>query len=457
MKKISRRNFLTVAGILAASAAMSACSGGSTKPASASSAAASSSTASSAAASASAASDASLYEVTEPITITWWHSLESQYDGLVQDVVAKFNATQDKITVEPLYVGGAGDINEMMVAGNAAGVGLPAVTVSSSKYITAYGEGDVLEVLDPYIEATNYDTADFAKGLLKAGKYQDKQIALPFLHSTQVVVYNKTMAEKYGWTVPDNVNDFGPFLQKVHDEAGIYGTIIPGWDHWYYETLYKNEGLKIITDENTTDLGTETGMWVTELLRNWCNGENAYFAGGPDASSTMRQKFYSGETFSVMHTSSLYDNYVSKCDFEVGMAWYPAGTTGDKNSEVGGVTMCIPRKNDQATKNAAWQFVKFLCGKEVNMQWAENTGYVPTRLSVLTTDEGKAFLEKKPAFQCIFDNLDLINPCCQNSAWAEFTSVWRNYMLTMVSEGGDIAKNSADMTAELDEILEDHL
>ena len=120
MKKISRRSFLTATGILTASAALTACSGGgSTGKAGA---AASSAPASSAAAS--EAADPSKYEVTEPITITWWHALESQYDDLVADVVKKFNETQNLITVEAQYIGSYKDINEALVAAHAAGTGL---------------------------------------------------------------------------------------------------------------------------------------------------------------------------------------------------------------------------------------------------------------------------------------------------------------------------------------------
>ena len=90
------------------------------------------------------------------------------------------------------------------------------------------------------------------------------------------------------------------------------------------------------------------------------------------------------------------------------------------------------------------------------MEWAEGTGYLPTRNSVLTTDEGKAFLEKKPAFQCVFDNLNLIYPCIQSSAWSELTTTWRNYMDLMLNQSGDVKKESDDMVQELNEILADH-
>lgn len=451
MKKISRRSFLMASGTFAAATALTACSGGgSTGKAGAN--------ASSAAAPASSeAVDPSKYEVTEPITITWWHALESQYDELVADVVKKFNATQKLITVEAQYIGSYKDINEALVAAHAAGTGLPAVAVANTDYVASYGDSGLYEDLDPYIAGTDYDVDDFSAGLLLSSQYKGKQVALPFLHSTQVIYYNKTMADANGWKIPEKIEDFTPFLAEVHSKKGIYGTVVPGWDQWYFETLYLNEGVQIITGDNDCDLNGDAALGVTKMIKDWCDAGDAYFASGTNASATMRQNFYDQKTFSVMHTSSLYNNYVSKCpDFEVGMAWYPAATTGDKNSEVGGCVLGIPSKNDQATKNAAWQFLQFLCGKEVNMEWAEGTGYLPTRNSVLDTEEGKKFLEKKPAFQCIFDNLNLINPRIQNAAWSELATTWKNYMEIMMNQGGDITSGSNDMVTEINEILEDH-
>lgn len=449
MKKISRRSFLIATGAIAAATVMTACSGGSTGKAN--------TTASSAASAAPETVDPSKYEVTEPITITWWHALESQYDELVADVVKKFNATQNLITVEAQYIGSYKDINEALVAAHAAGTGLPAVAVANTDYVASYGDSGLYENLDPYIAGTGYDVDDFSAGLLLSSQHEGKQVALPFLHSTQVIYYNKTMADENGWTIPEKIQDFTPFLAEIHSKKGIYGTVVPGWDQWYFETLYLNEGVQIITGDNDCDLNGDAALGVTKMIKGWCDAGDAYFAAGTDASATMRQNFYDQKTFSVMHTSSLYNNYVSKCpDFEVGMAWYPAATTGDKNSEVGGCVLGIPSKNDQATKNAAWQFLQFLCGKEVNMEWAEGTGYLPTRNSVLNTEEGKKFLEKKPAFQCIFDNLNLINPRIQNVAWSELATTWKNYMEIIMNQGGDITSDSNDMVTEINEILEDH-
>ena len=454
--KDKMKKFIAILLALVMTLSLVACSGGSTGSAAAPTQGPANTPAEApAAGSDEPAAPAVSYEVTEPIEIVWWHALEDQYSELVAEVVDGFNASQDLITVKAEYIGSYKDINEKLVAANAAGTGLPAVCVANTDYVASYGESGVFEVLDPYIAASGYDVNDFSAGLLLSSQCQGKQVAMPFLHSTQVIYYNKTLADANDIEVPTKIEDFEAFLEAGAKATGGYGTVVPGWDQWYFETLYLNEGVDIITADNTCDLNGEAALAVTTRIKGWCDSGLAYLAVGTDASATMRQKFYDGQTFSVMHTSSLYNNYKDKCDFEVGMAWYPAGTTGDKYSEVGGCVLGIPANNDQATKNAAWQFLQYLVGKEVNMKWAKGTGYMPTRKSVLETAEGVAFLQEKPAFQCIFDNLDLINPRIQNGSWSELATTWKTYMDIIMNQKGDIVEQSDLMVEEIDEILAD--
>lgn len=399
---------------------------------------------------------AASFAAEDRITIKWWHALEDQYSELVAEVVDGFNNSQDKIFVEAEYIGAYKDVNEALVSAAAAKAGLPGVVVANTDYVAGYGASGLFEDLGPYIEKSGYDIDDFSTGLVLSSQYQGKQVAMPFLHSTQVIYYNKTVADAAGLTVPEDIADFPAFIEAGAKAIDGLGLGVPGWDQWYFETLYLNEGVDIITEDNTCDLDSETAIGVTETIKSWIDAGVANFYVGTDASANMRQGFYDGKTFAVMHTSSLYNTYCNKCpDFEVGMAWYPAASTGDKYSEVGGCVLGIPSGNDQATKDAAWEFLQYLVGKEVNMKWAKGTGYLPTRNSVLTTDEGVAFLAEKPAFQCIFDNLNLINPRIQNAAWSQLATTWKNYMDQMLNQGADIASASADMVEEINEILED--
>ena len=400
------------------------------------------------------------YKVTEPITIEWWHALEQQYWPLVEEIVGDFNKSNDLITVEAKYVGNYATVNETLVAAHAAGTGLPALSVANTPYVAEYGKGGLCEDLNPYIKATGYDIDDFGEGMIAASSYEGKQVTLPFLISTQVMYYNKTMADAEGITIPTKINDMEAFLAKASKKAADgstsrWATIVPGWDQWYFETFFLNSGVKIINkDGMTTDLGDKASIDLTSLFQSWVKKGYTYWASGTSASSTMRQNFIDQKTFSVIHTSSLYNTYVNLVkDFEVGMAWLPAGAT--KRSEIGGSVLLIPAKNDQATKNAAWVFLQYLCGKDVNMKWADGTGYIPTRNSVLTTQEGQDFLNRKPAFKAVFDNLDEINPRIQHAGWNQLATIWKSYLDQIMIEGLDVETQLAFMAEEINEVLAD--
>lgn len=405
-----------------------------------------------------AAADPAKYEVTEKIEIEWWHALEEQYTDTVNKVVEDFNSSQDLITVKPVYVGNYAAVNEALVAAHAAGTGLPGVSVANTPFVAEYAAGGLTEDLTPYIQATGFDIDDFGEGLIQATSYEGKQATLPFLISTQVVYYNKDMAKERGLAVPEKWTDMEAFLEKAavvnNGQTECYGTIIPGWDQWYFETFFLNNGVKIVNDDQvSTDLGGETSAKMVEQIKDWYKKGYLDYVENPDNSSTMRQNFIDGKAFSVVHTSSLYNTYVENCNFEVGMAWLPAGDT--KNQEVGGSALLIPAKNDQATKNAAWQFLSYLCSKDVNMIWASETGYLPTRNSVQTTEEGQAFLKEKPEFQVIFDNLDLIQPRIQHPGWNQLATIWKNSLAEIIKEDVDLNGMLEQMAEEIDEVLED--
>lgn len=398
------------------------------------------------------------YEVTEKIEIVWWHALESQYDELVTRIVDDFNKSQDLITVHAEYKGSYTEIHEALALAHKDGSGLPALTVANTPYVADYGAAGICEDLTPYIEATKFDIDDFGAGLIEASSYEGKNIALPFLISTQVIYYNKTMADDLGITIPDKLEDWDDFMADfASKKPDMYVTEIPGWDHWYFETYYRNSGLSMISEDGlSTDLNNDASVALTTKIQNWCNQGWAKWCYGTDASANMRQDFQDQKTFSVMHTSSLYNTYVDRCkDFEVGMAWYPS-VNGKAESEIGGCVLLIPSKNDQATKNAAWVFLQYLCSKDINMTWAKETGYMPTRNSVLQTEEGTAFLAEKPAFQCIFDNLDLIKPRIQNPNYTSLTNTWKDYMNETMGENKD-PKAQLDAAAEIiNEMLEEN-
>jgi len=404
------------------------------------------------------AQSAKSYEVTKPIKIQWWHALESQYAPLIDRVIADFERQNPLIKVEAVYQGSYKDLNEKLIAAHAAGTTLPALTVANTPYVAEYGASGVCENLDPYIKATKFDIADFGAGLRQASSFGGKQVSLPFLISTQIMFYNKDMADAEKIRLPETWAEMDAFMKKASKVSGgttqRYATVFPGWDQWYFETFFLNNGVNIVNpDKETTDLGAPAAIAVASKLKQWCDDKTAYWAYGKDASSVMRQNFIDGKTFSVIHTTSLYNMYASNCSFNVGMHYLPGAKTRD--SEIGGCVLLIPRKTSQEAKNAAWKLLTYLTGKDVNMLWARETGYMPTRNSVTKTAEGKAFLAEKPAFKAVFDNLDHINPRIQHPAYTALSKIWMQELAKGIIEGGDMQGAMAKASKLIDEALQD--
>ncbi len=401
--------------------------------------------------------EGSPYEVTEPITIEWWHAQEAQYAELIDSVVEQFHETDTKVTLEPVYQGSYTELNEKLIAALAADTA-PALSVANTPYVAEYGASGVCEVLTPYIEADDFDIDDFGIGLIESSSYDGEPISLPFLISTQVMYYNKDMAEAEGIELPETWDEMDEFMDAAakvtNGETERFATCVPGWDQWYFETYYRNSGVEIVTSDNTTDLDGSKAMEIAEQFKKWYKEGKIDWCYGTGASTNMRQAFFDGKAFSVMHTSSLYEMYVENCDFEVGMHYYPGADT--RYSEVGGCVLLMPAKNDQKVKNAAWEAMKFLMSKDVNMQWADGSGYMPTRKSVLETEEAEAFLEKKPAFQAVFDNLDNIKPRIQHPAYPALSKIWLDSMAKAIIEDADMTATMEEAAKLINEALADY-
>ena len=244
------------------------------------------------------------YAITEPITIEWWHSHEEQYSGLLDGMLEQFAKENPLITVTPIYQGSYSDIHTKLMSAVTA-ENVPALCVANTSYPAMYGAQGICTDLTPYMQASGYDVMDFGEGLVASTSYQGQQICLPYLISTQVMYYNKTAADAEGIEMPKTFDDMEEFLKKatIFNEDGTtkrYGTVFGGWDYWYYEMLYKNNGVQVINEEeNKSDLNSELAAQITAKIAEWCDKGYAYYAYGTGASSNMRQLFADEGTFST--------------------------------------------------------------------------------------------------------------------------------------------------------------
>lgn len=402
--------------------------------------------------------------VGKPISITWWHAHEEPFHESLQYMVDAFNKENTLgITVTPIYIGNYATVNSTFLKGSDK-YETPALLTCNTSYPSLYGEKGLCEALDPYIAESGYPISDFGAGLIESTSYNGEQIALPYLISTQTLFYNKTAVETEGIPLPKTLDDMDAFLEKatLFDEYGNtrrYGTVIAGWDYWYFEMLYKNNGVMLLTENGGTDINSEKSIQITEKIKSWIDKGYAYFAHGGSSSSEMRSRFVEGSALSIMHTTSLYDSYCERVaatakPFEVGMTPLPGDNDGvNFRSEIGGAAIVIPASISQAKKNAAWQFLMFMTSPEINLYWSDTTGYVPTRSSVQETEAYADYLSRKSEMARIVENKHLIYPRNQHPQYDACANLWRDALANIFQNNAPVKQTLDELAAKITALL----
>ena len=281
--------------------------------------------------------------------ITFWHSFNGDDEAVLIKQIEAFQTEYPYIKVNAQYIGGYNDIHTELASANAAGVGVPALCVINVPRLTSYAADHVVEDLNDYIaafpDAINFD--DFYPGMTAAMNNDGMQTALPFGQSGQIFYYNKTLLNDLGVTFPTQLSEMGDFLKTVYDATGKTVLEVHGTDNAYFYCMFCNVGAYMIdTETNTTGLDCEEGLNLVKQLREWVDAGYIKWI-NTDVGNTMMLDFTSGETASLLYTSSLYSTYKAKAEsgengltFEVGMANQPADKTNYQF--VAGATLIIP-------------------------------------------------------------------------------------------------------------------
>ena len=101
-----------------------------------------------------------------PVKIVYWRSLTGVAGDVQEELVAKFNASQDKVIVESQFQGAYADLIQKLLAGLAAGE-VPDVVLLDSPFVTLFAKDGVLFNLDDLVknDKTSFDIKNYIRNL----------------------------------------------------------------------------------------------------------------------------------------------------------------------------------------------------------------------------------------------------------------------------------------------------
>lgn len=279
----------------------------------------------------------------------------------------------------------------------------PAMAQVYESWAMKYKQSDALASLKPYIEGKNGfskdELNDFYPVLLKDGELEGEQYMLPFNKSVIVLYYNEDMLKKEGIAVPQTFDELNAAIQKLTKSDGSrWGlSLTPSVDDW--SILYKAFGGGDFTSSDGTKavFGDEPNAKASlQALKNFAP---LVKSGAVHVTKqyNWQNDFASGKAAFAISTVASYPFVKKAVDgkFKVNQAVMPSGPSGHFTS-LFGTNLAMFSGVDNDTRNAAWDYMKFLVSSASNSYFVQQTGYMPVRKSAAESPELKKYFEQNP-------------------------------------------------------------
>ncbi|WGG46793.1 ABC transporter substrate-binding protein [Rossellomorea sp. DA94] len=234
----------------------------------------------------------------------------------------------------------------------------------------------VVEPLDDYV-TEDFDVKDFEKPMLEAFQVDGKTYGFPKDYSTLALFYNKKMFEEAGVEVPktweklrevskaltkDGVYGFGvaPELARLYHIAQATGGEVVKDDQANFASDKVVNALQPIIDQHNKD---KTSAQASEVGANW----------GGEMFGQQKAAMVIEGNWAIPFLADTFP------DVEYGTAELPTidGKKGTMAYTVGYVMNAASEK-----KEASWELISYLTGKEGMETWTSKGFALPTRKSV---------------------------------------------------------------------------
>ena len=337
--------------------------------------------------------------ITNPVELEFCHSMNGDLEKALNGLIDTFNTSigaEKGITIKPVYQGSYDDLKSKITAAIKSG-STPAITQGASNYIAEFMQAGVVQPLDDYIFNEEVGIKDF-DDIYEAYRNENSQYtedgkfySLPFNKSTDVLYYNKTFFEENGLEVPTTWAEMEEVSKQITALTNKPAFGIDSSEN-YLITMIKQLGGEYTSSTGEILFDSEgVALEALELLKR--NTDAGYWRlAGED--KYMSGPFTSGLVQMYIGSSAGY-SFLQGADFEFVAAPIPQVSEETKAVPQQGANILVLNQNKTAEEvYGAYEFVKFVCSTEGNLQWVLNSGYLPIRESVVNTEEYQKYVEE---------------------------------------------------------------
>ncbi len=358
-------------------------------------------------------------EITEPVTITFWHSMGGVNGEAVDYLVNKFNDENEfGITVEAQYQGSYDDAITKLTSAQIGNMGADLVQIYDIGTRFMIDSGWVIPMQE-LIDIDGWDASQIEPNISAYYSVEDSLYSMPFNSSTPLMYYNKDMFDAAGITeIPDSLDGIAAISDQLVADGGAEMTIALGIYGWFFEQFTSKQGLEFVDNGNgRTDIATavafDSNGAALNLLTKWNDLTDtgvAPIVGDIDGATTAFSAGQAAITFSSTASLKTILNDVNGA-FEVGTAFFPkVNETDEGGVSIGGGSLWALNNEDAQKEAAVWEFVKFLVSAESQAYWSVQTGYFPVTTAAHSEQVFTDNIAEYPQFMTAIDQLHASSP-----------------------------------------------
>ena len=265
------------------------------------------------------------------VEVQWWHAMSGVLGDRLNELVEKFNASQDKYTVVAVAKGNYDEVTNGVIAAYRARRPPEMVQIAERGYMTMLLSGAIVPVQDLMEQkGSKIDWPDFIKPVASFWSYKGRMSAMPFNSSTPIFWYNKEHFQKAGFDKPaDTWQELEKQLYAIKAKGvSECGAVLPGDFYWsLLENYSAINNQPYATLANGFDgLGTEFVYNKTKVvsqvarLKKWLDDGVLQIAG---QGFSPEQLFTSGRCSTFVNSTASHGNIVRNAKIDWGATFLP--------------------------------------------------------------------------------------------------------------------------------------
>ncbi|HEY8279710.1 MAG TPA: sn-glycerol-3-phosphate ABC transporter substrate-binding protein UgpB [Bdellovibrionota bacterium] len=318
--------------------------------------------------------------------ISFWHAMSGDLEKSLNELVAQYNKSQDKVEVKPVFKGNYTETLNAAIAAYRGNKHPHLVQVFEVGTQTMMSSDAIIPVQDLVTQSgVKINWGDFVAPVLSYYKSKEgKLMSMPFNSSSPILYFNKDWMKKAGIKAPPKT---WQDLYKYADQAVKAGApcgLVVGWQPWVLvENFSAIHNIPFASLDNgyggaAAELKFNTPEVVKNLETLQSMTKNKSFVYEGRRSDPSQISFSAGHCAFYMDSSGNISTLKAANKFPWGAAPLPYNQgTKPKNSIIGGATLWVFKGHSAEENKGVADFIRFLGQVPAQEQWHKATGYLP--------------------------------------------------------------------------------